>query len=210
VVESDISQNSYENQSSIHADEELGTVLDHQIIDQTLLTLPSEKPNGGRTVPGSCAICLEMYESSNRVAWSKEKSCKHAFHSECIIPWLAKKEETKCPCCRQDFCSIQPVTLSDLTVMAPFELIPASLRMRLGTAQNDEEILLTPDLASSQIATENRVNAMIGITTDARVSLPFEQEQSVDERVAISILPNGTSRNENAPESVQQNDLSAP
>mgnify|MGYP005855500459 CR=1 FL=1 len=26
------------------------------------------------------------------------------YPTRCIIPWLAKTEEPKCPCCRQDFC----------------------------------------------------------------------------------------------------------
>ena len=70
----------------------------------TLIRLPTESMNGNRTVPGICAICLCPYEDGDRVSWSTKCSCQHAFHTECIIPWLAKKEEQKCPVCRQDFC----------------------------------------------------------------------------------------------------------
>jgi len=133
VTANDISENSDKKQDNhskcnIREDEELGCILDHDAMDHTILMLPTtEDGNGGRTVPGGCAICLCPYENGEKVTWSKEESCPHAFHTECIIPWLAKKNESKCPCCRQDFCIVEPVTPSDLSVLAPFGLIPTSL-----------------------------------------------------------------------------------
>jgi hypothetical protein len=79
-------------------------------------TAESSHPNANRAVPGVCAICLCGYEINEKVTWSRERCCQHAFHHDCIVPWLAKKNDAhpKCPCCRQVFCSIDPVTLSDL------------------------------------------------------------------------------------------------
>lgn len=103
---------------TIHVDEEIGiVVLDDDAMDDTLLTLPprasvmkdSSDDQPSRTVPGGCAICLCPYRQGDTVTWSPQPSCLHAFHKECIIPWLVKKNEPKCPCCRQDFCTIEPI-----------------------------------------------------------------------------------------------------
>lgn len=60
----------------------------------------------GHIVPGSCVICLCPYEVGDDVTWSTDGSrCPHAFHFDCIVTWLSKKEEPLCPCCRQDFVS---------------------------------------------------------------------------------------------------------
>jgi hypothetical protein len=71
-----------------------------------VLTLPESAVNGSRKVPGVCAICLCAYEVGDVVAWSLEASCQHAFHKDCLVPWLAKKSEPHCPVCRQSFCKV--------------------------------------------------------------------------------------------------------
>ena len=95
--------------SSIAADEELGGMAPEELDQNNALKLPSNAPNGSRMVPGGCAICLCPYEPDDQVTWSKLDKCQHAFHSECIIPWLAKKQEPKCPCCRQEYCVVVPL-----------------------------------------------------------------------------------------------------
>lgn len=62
----------------------------------------------GRIVPSSCAICLCPYSIDDEVSWStKGSACPHAFHTSCIKLWLSKKEEALCPCCRQQFVSVE-------------------------------------------------------------------------------------------------------
>jgi hypothetical protein len=71
------------------------------------LVLPQEGPNtGSRAVSGVCAICLCPYESGDAVSWSPNETCQHAFHKECLVPWLAKKDQSNCPICRQEFVTV--------------------------------------------------------------------------------------------------------
>lgn len=50
-----------------------------------------------------CNICLLNYEQGDNIAWSKrsDNSCYHAFHEDCILDWLCRKQT--CPICRQDY-----------------------------------------------------------------------------------------------------------
>ena len=75
-----------------------------------MIQLPSIGINTDRTISGVCTICLCPYEDGDQISWSTEESCQHAFHTDCIIPWLAKKEEPKCPICRQEFCATPNVS----------------------------------------------------------------------------------------------------
>lgn len=82
-----------------------------------------------RTVPDGCAVCMEPMCSGDRVCWSANETCPHAFHEECMLDWLLVLGNKKrmrqiradpgsaevvaaevltdfpmqCPCCRQDF-----------------------------------------------------------------------------------------------------------
>jgi hypothetical protein len=126
---------------SIQVDVELGDApsdLDQDVMDTKLLTLPASgatgtTPEKPRIVPGGCAICLCAYEEGDSVTWSScPDACPHAFHTECIIPWLAKSKDPKCPCCRQHFCFIEPITTisepeSNMTILTPFGLVPTAV-----------------------------------------------------------------------------------
>ena len=50
---------------------------------------------------GQCAICFSDYEPDDTVVWSGLQ-CQHAFHTDCILPWLAKGKK-RCPTCRHWF-----------------------------------------------------------------------------------------------------------
>jgi len=45
----------------------------------------------------SCTVCLEEYEDGITV---KVLPCRHAFHNDCIQPWLAQRSD-QCPTCKQ-------------------------------------------------------------------------------------------------------------
>lgn len=45
--------------------------------------------NSKRNVSALCAICLTAYEPGDRVSWSSNVNCCHAYHEECILQWFA-------------------------------------------------------------------------------------------------------------------------
>lgn len=85
-----------------------------------VLAIPANYTNGNRKVPGVCAICLCAYEPGDQVTWSAEDACQHAFHNDCLVPWLAKKNEPHCPVCRQSFCKVTYTTEAESMYDPPF------------------------------------------------------------------------------------------
>lgn len=72
---------------------------------------PSKLKNGeitSRKVPNCCAVCLCSYDVGDTIIWSSNDNCKHAFHEECIVPWLTKNQLGECPCCRLEFTDLPP------------------------------------------------------------------------------------------------------
>ena len=51
--------------------------------------------------PKVCPICSEEYKPGDDIAWSKNEDCIHAFHTNCIVPWLMDHDD--CPMCRNDY-----------------------------------------------------------------------------------------------------------
>ena len=49
----------------------------------------------------NCDICLESFAVGDRITWSRNLQCSHAFHWNCIIDWLKRKGN--CPTCRQQY-----------------------------------------------------------------------------------------------------------
>ena len=73
-------------------------------VDAGEVHLPNEK-----SFPNSCAICLCPYYPEERIVWSSNPDCPHAFHSECILEWLVKMQDgSPCPCCRREFVELDP------------------------------------------------------------------------------------------------------
>jgi Ring finger domain len=101
-------------------------------------------------VPALCAICLGTYETGDCVTWSPSESCQHAFHTECILEWLAKKapsivastntnmdnDSTKCPLCRTEFCPVATAKVIE-SIRVRQQQQNNSLRERFLASHND-------------------------------------------------------------------------
>lgn len=80
-------------------------------IDGTL-TLGDLDPDGKSVCPSctscssnddysnACVICLEAFRVGDTVSWSKDISCLHVFHHDCILQWLENPKHDDCPSCR--------------------------------------------------------------------------------------------------------------
>lgn len=70
-----------------------------------IATIPTRhdvsKPEG-QALPSSthCAICIDDFEENSSEA-ILTLPCNHAFHTDCIVPWLTERQ-SKCPLCKYD------------------------------------------------------------------------------------------------------------
>ena len=88
--------------SSVSEEEDEPIICTEDADDAHLyMHLPVFKHGHRRSVDADCAICVSQYEEGEKVVWSNLE-CKHAFHEECIMPWLAKGKK-RCPICRHWF-----------------------------------------------------------------------------------------------------------
>lgn len=51
-----------------------------------------------------CSICLESFVEGDAVMHADESSnCRHLYHRDCAVSFLATQTTSLCPCCRQPF-----------------------------------------------------------------------------------------------------------
>jgi hypothetical protein len=50
-----------------------------------------------------CAICLNGFQEGQLVCESKNGTCQHVFHKDCMIGWLTTKAHDECPICRAKY-----------------------------------------------------------------------------------------------------------
>lgn len=70
-----------------------------------------EDQNATLYSPKSCSICLEPYREGDDICWSRNESCSHAFHQDCILDWLMDNDE--CPLCRENYLECSKVHESE-------------------------------------------------------------------------------------------------
>jgi E3 ubiquitin-protein ligase RNF115/126 len=85
-VESNRNRNERHNQQQLPASKSAVELLPMIEINETHMEIESH-----------CAVCKEMFELG---IVAREMPCKHIYHDECILPWLAIKNS--CPVCRHE------------------------------------------------------------------------------------------------------------
>ena len=135
---------------------------------QLYLRLPVKDEQGNsRIVDGQCAICFSDYEPDDTVVWSGLQ-CQHAFHTDCILPWLAKGKK-RCPTCRHWF--VPGTRIEDQK-----QELEERLRAEAEAAPSDATTLVD----DSQSPAENSSSTAIGLGTPddddspVHVSLPLD------------------------------------
>ena len=81
------------------------------------ITMAGQKIPGENVIRGECVICFEDMEIGEHIVWSESQSCRHVYHKECMVAFLAHKrrsqkevklDDNPCPTCRQKFVSVIP------------------------------------------------------------------------------------------------------
>ena len=85
-VEANHSENERHNQQQTSASKSTVDLLPIIEIDE-----------GHMEIESHCAVCKEPFELGME---AREMPCKHIYHNECILPWLAIKNS--CPVCRHE------------------------------------------------------------------------------------------------------------
>ncbi|KAK8597709.1 hypothetical protein V6N13_095109 [Hibiscus sabdariffa] len=49
---------------------------------------------------GNCSICMENFWPSEGSSASRQVSCGHVYHHDCITDWLLNANSYSCPLCR--------------------------------------------------------------------------------------------------------------
>lgn len=106
TVDDTIKENEAREHNNGSHSSETDTLVSIPLPGEPLLTedeLNNDEVIPRREVPASCAICLDPYRVGDIVVWSSNEKCRDVFHESCIISWLTKKRNARCPCCRQQF-----------------------------------------------------------------------------------------------------------
>jgi len=92
LLDRDFNENDYDILSALDNDVQQNRGLTEEQINRmpvyTVQDDPAKKPTQ------KCSICLEQFESGNRI---RTIECLHSYHADCIDRWLATK--ATCPVC---------------------------------------------------------------------------------------------------------------
>jgi hypothetical protein len=126
-------------------DEDLEACTNHN--DNDNLSSPTCLParEEDNTASACCLICLETWQAGDLLCQST--GCPHAFHQGCIVAWLlVRRSNTRsdCPCCRQDFCSVQTTRGRAAAVTGAPPVVPTTTATLTTTATSPHTAVRAP------------------------------------------------------------------
>ncbi|GFH43671.1 E3 ubiquitin-ligase RING1-like [Chaetoceros tenuissimus] len=97
------SDTSFEKLTNFHAGERSKFALNKEETSADASPEPYAKRRSRRMIDCSqtCPICWDSFKVGERVCWSKNTSCCHGYHLDCMLVWL--KDHDKCPMCREEY-----------------------------------------------------------------------------------------------------------
>lgn len=127
------------DQSSVHLNLDTSESDSSRLSFRRLSSFSNPQQIGGNNskskISGTCIICFEDFEPGDEVVWTgggsnnneneNNNHCKHVFHQECMVQYLAsnshrrftkknvKTIENPCPTCRQNFCTVSEDDLAE-------------------------------------------------------------------------------------------------
>uniref|UniRef100_A0A7R9WUC2 RING-type domain-containing protein n=1 Tax=Craspedostauros australis TaxID=1486917 RepID=A0A7R9WUC2_9STRA len=139
----------------------------HSISTHLCVRIPCA--NGTRSVDAHCAICLGEYMTGDKVSFSNLE-CRHAFHYDCILPWLSKGKK-RCPICRHWF--VPGTKIDDQKKAAAAAAEAAALAAQPSSSSDDEEEIEIVD-STDRVAAAPTI---IGGRTDESSQASLDQEE---------------------------------
>jgi hypothetical protein len=123
----------------------------------------------------TCAICLVDYQDGDEVCWSRNSSCGHAFHRDCIIEWLLTGTHDYCPICRRSYLSFSSEDGSGLDTAnearneneMPPELVFRAEESQLGPPQPSLSLRSASSDIENSHGHDNRADSNLGRSQSA-------------------------------------------
>ena len=158
--------------------------VDGSINGDDMQSIHSTDPNAS-----TCSICLEAFRFTDRVTWSRSSICRHVFHTDCLMEWLANPNHDDCPTCRAQIINVEqdhdipPLdTRNSGMFMVMDGLISVVARRRSSLKEDINNAVLTeksfPFSSGLQIAFQ-RVSS--GIYSHLSQTFDLEDDDSTDE-----------------------------
>jgi len=97
------SEDSEDNFGSIEETKEDSQCLSATAVTAPVTTAAITTFDGFDDDEDVCPICLDNFEVGDTVMFSRNNSCAHVFHEECLLQWLLEQRENECPTCRACF-----------------------------------------------------------------------------------------------------------
>jgi hypothetical protein len=86
-------------QKKVDVEQPLPSPVEDALAGQTARAYSEERPGADLTTTcTTCSICIDEYEVGERLTLLPR--CQHAFHRDCIMPWLLERQG-RCPLCKK-------------------------------------------------------------------------------------------------------------